>query len=77
MTVEEACELRDRAIELGLEQCCDECRDAIARLEKLGHKSAWSLLPSSDSRSQRREPTLGLGNEEAARYLRRQIGAAA
>ena len=78
MTVEEAVEIRDRAMALGLAHCCDKCRDAIERLEKLGARTgSWTLVPSPDPNAAHRAPTLGLGNEEAARYLRRQIGAAA
>jgi len=73
MTVEEAVEIRDRAITLGLESCCETCADAIERLRKLGTTGDWTIIPSGSAK----EPTIGLGQEEAVRYLRRQIGAAA
>jgi hypothetical protein len=72
MTVAEAIEIRDRAIALGLTSCCPQCEEAISRLSKLGTTSDWTLLPSPTSK----EPTIGLGQEDAVRYLRRQIGAA-
>lgn len=78
MTVKDAIEIRDRAKALGLERCCDECRDAIERLDKLGTTSEWTLTGAPEKSptypQHKREATIGLGQEEAVRYLRRQIG---
>lgn len=71
MTTDEAIEIRDRAIALGLETCCTECLDSIERLRKLGQTSDFSLPQNHN----KKVPTVGLGQEEAVRYLRRQIGA--
>ena len=71
MTVEEAIEIRDRAIALGLETCCTECLGSIDRLRKIGTTGDWTIKPSGKT------ATVGPGAEEAVRYLRRHIGAAA
>jgi hypothetical protein len=73
VTVEEAIEIRDRAVALGLTSCCPRCEEAITRLEKLGTVSDFSLAVKGP----RVGATIGLGQEEAVRWLRRQIGAAA
>jgi hypothetical protein len=79
MTVKQAVEIRDRAIALGLYECCDDCREAIDRLMKLGSTNEYTLTGTPTSNAtypqNKREPTIGLGQEDAARYLRRQIGA--
>lgn len=80
MTVEDAIAIRDRAIALGLEDCCEECREAIERLRKLGQTSDFSMTPKVKNPTYpqgKRIATVGLGQEDAVRYLRRQIGAAA
>jgi hypothetical protein len=81
MTVAEAIEIRDRAISLGLESCCDECRSAIERLSKLGTTNAHTLtgvpVPDPTYPQRKREATIGLGQEASVRWLRRHIGAAA
>jgi len=71
MTVGEAVEIRDRAISLGLESCCDQCSEAIERLRKLGTRGDWTIKSNAP------EATVGLGSEDAVRWLRSQIGAAA
>lgn len=71
MTVEEAIEIRDRAIALGLSSCCPQCEEAITRLEKLGTVSDFSLAVNGP----RVGATIGLGQEDSVRWLRRQIGA--
>jgi hypothetical protein len=73
VTVEEAIEIRDRAIALGLTSCCPQCEESISRLMKLGTVSDFSLAVKGP----RVGATIGLGQEEAVRWLRRQIGAAA
>ena len=78
MTVQEAIEIRDRAISLGLDSCCPQCAEAIDRLRKLGQSNAFTLSPKRPTPTYpqgERVPTLGLGAEDAARWLRRQIGA--
>jgi hypothetical protein len=76
MNVTEAIEVRDRAISLGLEECCDDCREAIARLDKLGLNSGFTLYPKVPNPTYpqyEREATVGPGSERAVRYLRRRI----
>jgi hypothetical protein len=78
MNIKDACEIRDQAIELGLQDCCDECRAALAMLAKLGYTTNWTLTPNVPDPTYpqgARVPTLGIGTENAARYLRRQIKA--
>jgi hypothetical protein len=77
VNVGQAIEVRDRAIALGLENCCDECRDAIERLRKIGTTGTWTITktPHPTYPQQNREATIGLGQEDAVRWLRRQIGA--
>jgi hypothetical protein len=84
MTVQDAIDIRERAITAGLADCCDECRAALEMLAKLGSTTHWTMASSSVThpsptyaREEHRAPTLGLGTEEAARYLRRQIAKAA
>lgn len=78
MTVKEAVEVRDRAISLGLMDCCDDCREAIERLLKLGTTSEHTLTGPPEAyptyTQRKRTPTIGIGQEDAVRYLRKQIG---
>lgn len=68
MTVETAIEIRDRAISHGLKDCCTQCSEAIETLSKLGQREG-TAVGSDNSRA-----TVGLGVENAARWLRSQIG---
>jgi hypothetical protein len=81
MNLQQAVEIRDRAKRLGLAECCDECAADIAILERLGERGNMTIIPPSHPESvqhtQRKEPVLGTTMEDAARRLRRSIGAAA
>ena len=81
MNIEQAIEIRERAKRLGLEVCCDQCGEDIAALNRLGERGGMTIIPPSHPESvqhtQRKEPVLGTTMEEAARRLRRSIGAAA
>jgi hypothetical protein len=84
VTVQQAIDIREQAIAAGLADCCDECRAALEMLSKLGFTTHWTMASSSVmhpnptyAKEPPRAPTLGLGTEEAARYLRRRIAKAA
>ena len=77
MTTEEAIEIRERAIRLGLRRCCEQCRDDIEALESLsgGRTGGFTIVPPSLNTVQERKPSvLGPSMEDAARRLRRSIG---
>jgi hypothetical protein len=80
MTNEEATEIRDRAIRLGLQNCCEECSEDIETLNSLsgGRPGAFAIVPPSHpaavEATQRKPSVVGTKVEEAARRLRRSIG---
>lgn len=76
MNIEQATEIRDRAKRLGLAQCCDECKADIALLDRLsGDGPVGAFRINRDG--PKNEPVIGTAMEDAARRLRRSIGAAA
>jgi len=79
MTAAEAMEIRERAKRLGLRAHCEECARDIDLLDLLSHRGPMTIIPASHpdsaAQSQRKEPVLGRAMEEAARRLRRSIGA--
>jgi len=79
MNAADAIEIRERAKRLGLGTCCDDCSTDIALLERLSDNSGKFVPPThpdSVMHSQIKEPVLGTALEDAARRLRRSIGAA-
>lgn len=74
MTAAEAVAIRDRAKRLGLQTHCEECFRDIEMLNNLSYKT-MTIPPSLNSESQRKKPVLGSAMENAARRLRRSIGA--
>lgn len=81
MNLQQALEIRERAKSLGLAKCCDQCRQDLEDLEHLGVRGGMTIIPPSlpvaVEASQAKEPVLGTRMEDAARRLRRCIGAAA
>jgi hypothetical protein len=79
MTTEEAVEIRDRAVRLGLKNCCDHCREDIGILDGLlgGRPGSFAIVPPSQNAiamNERKPAVLGTRMEDAARRLRRSIG---
>lgn len=78
MTVQEAVEIRDRAIRLGLRGCCDQCAADIEALAPLGERNQVTIippsLPAAVAASKATDPVIGSAMEDAARRLRRSIG---
>lgn len=81
MDAADAIEIRERAKRLGLKTCCPECAEDIALLENLSDKYGIRIIPPSlpiaVEASLAKAPVLGRALEDAARRLRRSIGAAA
>lgn len=79
MTASQAIEIRERARDLGLQKHCEECASDMELLEMLSNKGAMVIVPATHPdailHSQRKEPVLGSALENAARRLRRAIGA--
>lgn len=77
MTAEEAIEIRDRAVRLGLKNCCPTCAEDIETLTALkgGVPGAFAIVPPAvQSPESRRDSVLGVTMEDAARRLRRSLG---
>lgn len=69
MTVQDAIDVREKALSLGLGGCCVECDEALSRLSKLGRTDNFVMRANIDPT----QATIGHGMENAVRYLRRKI----